>query len=338
MMSPLERALDYIGRGWAPIPIAHKSKNPNRTNWHLERYTAETAARAFNGRAQNIGIIMGAASHDLCDVDCDWPEARATALYFLPPTMIFGRPSSRGARYLYTADLWRTVDKAKIKFPFPDVEGRKPDILELLIGGGGLAAQVVAPGSTHESDEYIEWENTGVEQPASINGTELLCRLGRVASAALLAHFYPQQGGRHDAANVIGGIPARAGFGGTPMSELLWRAAGHRPAASPATNSRDADAGGRRCGTKIRSRNEDDFRLPRLAPNSLAIKSPGRWPNGSITMARGKTRRRLQKPGGRLPPKHPLWISSPICHGLATSICLHGSRGQPRALMCACQR
>ena len=40
MMSPLERALDYIGRGWAPIPIAHKNKNPNRTNWHLERYTA----------------------------------------------------------------------------------------------------------------------------------------------------------------------------------------------------------------------------------------------------------------------------------------------------------
>ena len=226
---------------------------------------------------------MGAASHDLCDVDCDWPEARATALYFLPPTMIFGRPSSRGAHYLYTADLWRTVDKAKIKFPFPDVEGRKPDILELLIGGGGLAAQVVAPGSTHESDEYIEWENTGVEQPASINGTELLCRLGRVASAALLAHFYPQQGGRHDAANVIGGF-ARAGFG-SPMSELLLKLRqGQRP--TPRQTQRH-DAGGRRCGTKIRGRNKTIFGFPALA-KSLAIKSPGRWPNGSITMARGK--------------------------------------------------
>jgi hypothetical protein len=67
-----------------------------------------------------------------------------------------------------------------------------------------------SPGSVHPSGEVITWEER--RPPVRIAGDELKRGLAQTAAASVLAHLYPQQGGRHDAAVIIGGFLARAGY------------------------------------------------------------------------------------------------------------------------------
>src|ERR1700730_13149582 len=92
-MSALEIALEYIARGWAPIPIPYKKKKVVGAEWPRWRITKDTAHQWFNGKLQNISVIMGEASGGLTDVDLDTTEAVRAGPYFLPRTLCFGRPS-----------------------------------------------------------------------------------------------------------------------------------------------------------------------------------------------------------------------------------------------------
>jgi excisionase family DNA binding protein len=53
----------------------HRAKNPNRTGWQNLRLTKEDLLRHFNGRPQNIGVLLGGPSGWLVDVDLDCPGA-----------------------------------------------------------------------------------------------------------------------------------------------------------------------------------------------------------------------------------------------------------------------
>jgi Bifunctional DNA primase/polymerase, N-terminal len=52
--------LSTSGRGWAVVPVPHKSKGPTVTAWQNLRITEADAPRWFNGEAQNIGVMLGA--------------------------------------------------------------------------------------------------------------------------------------------------------------------------------------------------------------------------------------------------------------------------------------
>jgi RecA-family ATPase len=210
MGTPLDIALDYIGRGWNPVPVDHRSKKPSTGNgWQLRIIDATNAPRYFNGGQMNIGVILGPSSHGLTDVDLDCDEARAIAPYILPRTgAIFGRASSRAAHRLYYTDLAVNTDKAVLIFDDPTTRGR---MLELRIGGAS-GAQTVFPGSTHkETGEPITWEETG--EPASIDGDDLARRIHELAAYSLIARYWPTPGlkARHQAALIVGGFLARAG-------------------------------------------------------------------------------------------------------------------------------
>ena len=92
----LDTALSYIARGWSPIPVKFRTKEPDiKKDWPKLRITAETAPRYFNGAPQNIGVITGKASNGLTDIDLDCREAVEVAPFFLPATRaIFGRESA----------------------------------------------------------------------------------------------------------------------------------------------------------------------------------------------------------------------------------------------------
>src|SRR3984893_7613621 len=111
-------ALEYIARGWAPIPIPHKRKKPVGEEWPGWRITKDIAHQRFNGGPQNIGVLMGEGSGGLADVDLDITEAARAAPYFLPRTLCFGRPSKPCSHWLYQSGLWQTEDKAAIQFKF----------------------------------------------------------------------------------------------------------------------------------------------------------------------------------------------------------------------------
>ena len=87
-------ALDYIGRGWCPIPIRYRTKKPVMEEWQHLRITEQDAARYFNGADVNLGIHLGPPSGGLADVDLDLPVAIGLADRFLPPSSaVFGRAS-----------------------------------------------------------------------------------------------------------------------------------------------------------------------------------------------------------------------------------------------------
>jgi hypothetical protein len=204
----LDVALTYIARGWNPVPIPHRTKAPRGNDWQHRRITTETAPRYFNGAASNIGVQLGTASGGLTDIDLDCPEAIAVAPYIFTITnAVFGRASKRMSHYLYKTDLAATHEGAAVQLKDPKT---KQVVLELRIGGG-KGAQTVFPPSMHEDGEDIKWEPNCDGEPAEIEGSVLWKQAHLAAACALMARYWPADGGRHDAARVIGGFFARAG-------------------------------------------------------------------------------------------------------------------------------
>ena len=62
-VTPLAIALDYIGRGWNPVPVPFRMKKPVDDDWQRRIITEVTAAAHFNSGPQNIGVMLGPTSH-----------------------------------------------------------------------------------------------------------------------------------------------------------------------------------------------------------------------------------------------------------------------------------
>ncbi len=243
--TPLDVALDYVARGWNPVPVGFRSKKPSAgEGWQLIRITASNAAQYFNGGEQNIGLQMGPASNSLTDGDMDTEQARAIAPYFMPRTKSkFGRASARWSHYLYYSNLAEITDDGSIPFKDPTT---KPEamILELRIGGGNKGAQTVAPGSIHsDTGEPIVWEEDA--EPTRVPGDDLLRCAKITAALALLARHWPQRGSkaRHFTALRLGGFLARCGWNEIQIElalEALTKAANDEEPWDRKTAGRDA--------------------------------------------------------------------------------------------------
>jgi hypothetical protein len=193
-------AVEFVARGWKPIPISPGEKGPRDNDWQTRTYDPE---RDFNA-GQNIGVQLGPVSGGLTDIDLDCIEAIKLAPDFLPQTdAVFGRKSKSFSHYLYTID--DPEPKATIKL----VDDKGQTIIELRMGGGGKGAQTVFPGSTHPSGERIEWARWG--DPAKSTCAVLKDAVHKIAVASLLAHHWPDNN-RHEAALRCGGFLARAGW------------------------------------------------------------------------------------------------------------------------------
>jgi hypothetical protein len=224
MSDALGIAIEYIQRGWAPIPIPFRQKGPTIQGWQSLRLTAQTAPAYFNGAPQNIGVLMGPASDHLTDVDLDCGEAIAAAPLLLPPTIRFGRTTTRGAHWLYYAEFPATA-KAVLAFDDPIVlrsNAKAARLVELRSGADGKGCQTVFPGSVHESGEPIDWESPGGHSPpTAIDNARLADMVARVAAAALLARYWPPKGNRHDLSLALGGALARGGWDIAAIEDLV---------------------------------------------------------------------------------------------------------------------
>jgi hypothetical protein len=208
-LSVLDVALDYISRGWNPVPIKYREKRPIHDGWQKIVITAETAPQYFNGGNLNIGIQAGPHSRGLSDNDRDWPEAIVISPYIMPPTRsVFGRPSKRNSHALYySPDLAGLLGGAALQRRHP---ATKEMIVELRAGGGEKGAQTVFPPSIHkETGEQISWEEDG--EPATVDGATLIRCANEVAAYSLIARHWHGTAGRHHSAQVAGGFLARVG-------------------------------------------------------------------------------------------------------------------------------
>jgi len=173
----LETALEYIERGWAPVPVPFKRKNPIIEKWQALRITGEDAPKYFQRRT-NVGVLLGEASGGLADADLDCRESVVIGPLLLPATnATFGRRSKPVSHQLYVVELPDEVNRASLQFRDPTAEAPKADeaagkksegmLIELRIGAGGKGSQSIFPGSTHDSGELIEWRRDG--EPAAVD-------------------------------------------------------------------------------------------------------------------------------------------------------------------------
>jgi P4 family phage/plasmid primase-like protien len=167
-------AEQYAQRGWSVIPVPYRSKNPGFKGWQRLRLTAESLPAHFNGKPQNIGVLLGEPSGWIVDVDLDHPRAVELASQYLPPTpATFGRQSNPCSHWLYRV----TSPVATKKF----CSKSAGSIVELRSTGG----QTVLPPSVHVLGEKVSWCNEGAE-PSEIHATELLKSVKQLADAVLI--------------------------------------------------------------------------------------------------------------------------------------------------------
>src|SRR5436305_5906480 len=145
--TPLEVARSYLQRGWMPLPVPFRSKNPGFNGWQKFTTTEADLPQHFNGQQQNIGVLLGKISGDLVDVDLDCAEAVALAPHFLLTTgAIFGRQTRPRSHWLYVAPI-----PSKVTFTDP-ITGKR--LIEILTNG----QQAIFPGSAHkDTGELVQW-------------------------------------------------------------------------------------------------------------------------------------------------------------------------------------
>jgi len=198
--TPLAAATRSLEHGWAPLPVMLGSKAPSIVNWTELRFSSTSQLEAAF-EDSNIGLILGAASNGLVDVDLDCPEARSLASALLPHTeMRHGRPSAPASHYWYVVD--REVATGKWKDP---ITGKM--LLELRSTG----AQTVIPPSIHPTGEYLAWTGDW-GTPRDIPAARLQVHVNVLAAASLLARYWPESGGRHDATLALAGGLLRSGW------------------------------------------------------------------------------------------------------------------------------
>ncbi|MEJ7862893.1 MAG: DUF3987 domain-containing protein [Pyrinomonadaceae bacterium] len=209
-MTPLETAKAYQRRGWQPLPIAHRSKNPNFPGWQNFETTEADLPKHFNGKSQNIGVLLGTKSNGLTDIDLDSSEAVRIADYFLPKTEAeFGRAGKPRSHRIYYCkeEIYK-----KFNNPFllasPKKEVREQACILEFRGQNGL--QTVFPGSTHKtSGEAVKWNKDG--EPLQADAQTLYRAVGLLATACLVSTFW-REGVRNDLSLALSGALLRNGF------------------------------------------------------------------------------------------------------------------------------
>jgi len=221
-----EAAPYYLAKGFLPIPIPFRKKGAVLEHWEDLRPTTEELPRLFpEGEHLNVGLLLGAPSGGLVDVDLDSVEAVRAAAHLPPRGWIHGRPGKPKSHYWFiVAD---PPAKASAKFKDPDKgyytgDGPAGDadkllLLELRSTGG----QTVVPPSIHPSGEPLVWHV--FNDPVRVSRDELRVACCQVAAAALLARHWPAKGCRHELALALAGGLLRAGWT-TEKTEGLLRA------------------------------------------------------------------------------------------------------------------
>jgi P4 family phage/plasmid primase-like protien len=212
----------FLSQGWVTIPVGYRDKAPLWKDWQAG--TLEVAKQAFEknfpeSTPVNVGIVLGAASGGLVDVDLDCPEALELAPIFLPPTITFGRDSTRASHWLYISaiDTEKFQDPLRTRKKGDEVAAGKAMLVEIRSTG----CQTVFPGSTHVSGEAINFDTDPTKtRPSEVSSESLRVAVEQLAGACLLARYWPP-GGRHDAQLALAGALLADGWSEPRATELL---------------------------------------------------------------------------------------------------------------------
>src|SRR5918993_5375055 len=197
-MNTSRYAIDYANKGLSVVPILANQKKPVMRDWQALRIRPEDIPQYFNGKPQNIGILLGEPSGGLVDVDLDAEEAVKVAGRFLPPTLTSGREKTPHTHWWFRAPGAET-EKWK------DTNGKM--LVELRSTG---CQTVVAPSVHPDGDRYL-WHRGSGSSIADTSAEDLRRACRELATAVLIARHLPPVGGRHDFAMALAGYLLRPG-------------------------------------------------------------------------------------------------------------------------------
>lgn len=200
----------YRERRWKVARLRRLGKMPADTGWQ----TANPTPEEF-GPDDNVGIILGAASGGLYDIDLDEAWVVKLAPRFIPvSSAVFGRASKPGSHHIYKV----TGDETLTRETFTD-----PVDAVMLAEIRGDDHQSMAPPSIHPSGEIVRWQEPtrlgealvlrdSPGEPTEIALATLRDKLGVLVCAASLVRHYPTWATRHhDLMLALVGLLARAG-------------------------------------------------------------------------------------------------------------------------------
>jgi hypothetical protein len=188
-------AVDAIRRGWAPIPAPAGEKAPRIPGWGNLRLTLADVPGYFSNN-ENIGIILGAASGGLVDIDLDCQEAIEIADLYLPATQAeFGRTTKLRSHRLF-------ISSGVTKETFADpLDGAM--LLELRSDGRDSGHhQTIFPPSIHPSGEQITWVGD-VIAPAVFDASKLRMRAAWLAAGCLVMRYISPTAARTPAPDLL---------------------------------------------------------------------------------------------------------------------------------------
>jgi hypothetical protein len=191
----LRAAERYVSRGFAVVPVPHGKKGPILKGWEDLRLTVEDLPQHFNGRRQNVGLILGESSRGLVDVDLDVAEAAHVAGRFLPATVTSGRKSSPYSHRWYLSPGAETIR-------YKDADG------QVLVELRSTGCQTIVAPSVHPGGERIVWHDTSIGL-TKVDVKALSANVRELATAVLIARHVPPIGGRHDFALSVAGFLLR---------------------------------------------------------------------------------------------------------------------------------
>jgi len=254
-LSALEVARATKTRGYPPLPVAFKGKNPLPTGWPTLVLDDDDLPAHFpeDERPLNVGGLLGELAGGRVDVDIDAREAWSIAAQFLPPTeAVFGRRSCPRSHYEFvvtSGPIPRIVE-------YLDPLLEKGDARVKLVEIRGTAHHTVMPGSIHSSGEEVCWNQDG--EPGAVDAPDLERRAATLASATLLARYWPT-GARHDTALALAGALLRNGWTPERAEQFIVAVA----SAACDTDERDRRTALRTTAAKIAA-GENVFGIPRL--------------------------------------------------------------------------
>ena len=254
-LSALEVARATKTRGYPPLPVAFKGKNPLPTEWPTLVLDDDDLPAHFpeDERPLNVGGLLGELAGGRVDVDIDAREAWSIAAQFLPPTeAVFGRRSCPRSHYEFvitSGPIPRIVE-------YLDPLLEKGDARVKLVEIRGTAHHTVMPGSIHSSGEEVCWNQDG--EPGAVDAPDLEQRAATLASATLLARYWPT-GARHDTALALAGALLRNGWTSERAEQFIVAVA----SAAGDTDERDRRAAVQTTTTRLTT-GESVFGIPRL--------------------------------------------------------------------------
>lgn len=179
----------YHQRGWRLVLIPPGQKGPRDRGWQDAGPGLDEAERHI-AAGGNVGVILGARSGELVDIDIDCQEALDLADIYLPPSGgVFGRRSKPRSHRLYVAPNAR---HAAYRDPFTG-----DTLVELRADGpDGGAHQTVFPPSIHPSGERIEWAGATIA-PVGFHPAGLRVCVALLAIGALSARYVSRHAAEH---------------------------------------------------------------------------------------------------------------------------------------------